>query len=430
MKLGGKFIALERRCSCGSGLSLLILCLLLAPMIGAAPKAGEVITIDGILHVRNGADPSDGLQTIKATELWRIGGEDDELFFGTIGQVLGDNQGNLYLLDTQLSEVKVISPDGAFLRTLSREGDGPGEIRNAISMYFHADSILGLIQTFPGKVVKIGIHGVPAGTISYSTGDAAQGQFAVLIQGIVRGGNFLLAGIKMGFGSDGTNRQTYFLSQCDDGGKERHCYVTRENTINFANFVLNEADMDFIWGRFDLTSDGSLYVAPYRNQYVIHVYSPDGTLTRAIEREYQSWQRTEKDTQVARQTIEAYGRNYPIRPREVNTLDIEPDITGIRLSSDGELWVGTSRGERDLAEGTMIIFDVFDTEGHYRAKKALMIPGDARQDALFFPSPGRVVVVKSALDTFLSGQGVTGGGPEEEAEEEQPLEVICYALEE
>jgi hypothetical protein len=40
------------------------------------------------------------------------------------------------------------------------------------------------------------------------------------------------------------------------------------------------------------------------------------------------------------------------------------------------------------------------------------------------------VLVKSVLDTFLSGQGVTGGETNEDAEEEQSLEVICYEFEE
>ena len=35
---------------------------------------------------------------------------------------------NVYLLDHHLKQVEVISPDGEHLLTLSREGDGPGEL--------------------------------------------------------------------------------------------------------------------------------------------------------------------------------------------------------------------------------------------------------------------------------------------------------------
>ena len=48
---------------------------------------------------------------------------------------MGDDDGNIYLLDSQLSEVKVFSPDGEPLKTLSREGDGPGEFRALSSVH-------------------------------------------------------------------------------------------------------------------------------------------------------------------------------------------------------------------------------------------------------------------------------------------------------
>jgi hypothetical protein len=75
----------------------------------------------------------------------------------------------------------------------------------------------------------------------------------------------------------------------------------------------------------------------------------------------------------------------------------------------------------------MTVIDVFDAEGHFKSQKALMIPGDARRDALFFVREDRAVVVTGALDAFLSRQGVSASA-EEEAED-VPMEVICYELE-
>ena len=80
-------------------------------------------------------------------ELWRAGG-DDELLLGRIEEVRLGPDGNLYLMDQQLSQVLVLSPDGEYMRTLSREGEGPGEVRRPAGMLFMPDGNLGLLQPF------------------------------------------------------------------------------------------------------------------------------------------------------------------------------------------------------------------------------------------------------------------------------------------
>ena len=65
------------------------------------------------------------------TELWRAGGEDDEYFSAPSAPSEPTSEGQIYLLDSQLSEVHVYTPDGEHLRTVGREGDGPGEMRGS-----------------------------------------------------------------------------------------------------------------------------------------------------------------------------------------------------------------------------------------------------------------------------------------------------------
>jgi hypothetical protein len=88
-----------------------------------APAAADVE------QVKN-TEPAHPPRTVQLEELWRVGGEDGELLFGAIVGTTTDPDGNVYLLDHHLKHVEVISPDGEHLRTLSGEGDGPGEIRN------------------------------------------------------------------------------------------------------------------------------------------------------------------------------------------------------------------------------------------------------------------------------------------------------------
>jgi hypothetical protein len=57
---------------------------------------------------------------------------------------------------------------------------------------------------------------------------------------------------------------------------------------------------------------------------------------------------------------------------------------------------------------------------------ALRCPGDPRKDGLAVLSGGRVVILRGALDAWLSQQAV---GKEGAAEAETPtLEVVCYSM--
>ena len=74
-------------------------------------------------------------------EVYRVGsiaGEDWEQF-GKIAATGFDAAGNLYVLDPQASRVVVVAPDGSHLHTYGREGDGPGEFRQAARMLVMAD---------------------------------------------------------------------------------------------------------------------------------------------------------------------------------------------------------------------------------------------------------------------------------------------------
>jgi hypothetical protein len=66
------------------GLSaLLVLIGVLCPTLtNAAP---QIATVDGVPHISNCAKAAGDLETLHLEELWRTGGEDDDIFYGTGG---------------------------------------------------------------------------------------------------------------------------------------------------------------------------------------------------------------------------------------------------------------------------------------------------------------------------------------------------------
>ncbi|MCP4574521.1 MAG: hypothetical protein GY838_19390 [bacterium] len=397
-------------------------CLVLTTLIlFALPAAAEVP------RVENGAAPANGLVTASLQELWRAGGEDDEVFFGNVGRVTTDPQGNVVILDGQLSEAHVYDRDGEHQATVGKEGDGPGEVRRPNDAFVMADGTVCLLQGFPGKVIKLTADGLPAGDATFSAGAATQGQFGVLVRGLPHPQGMVLAGIQMTFGGGSQSDQNYFFSLCDAEAVEQVSLSSKQHTIDYADLVMDEAAMDFVWNRVAVDVSGLIHVIPGRNDYAIHVFAADGAPVRIVTREYVPLPRDEARRDVARRIIEGIAANYPAPAREITIEDSEQDITGMWALDNGELWVQTSRGDAEPPAGAWTVLDVFDENGKFTRQLALPGGHDPLKDALHVLPDGRLVVVAGALEAFLNQMAVAGD-EDAGAEEATPLEVICYEM--
>ena len=394
-------------------------------LVGAVVVLTAAAAVAAPVVVENGDQPANGLKVAKLTELWRAGGPTDDIFFGTLGAVRTDQDGNIYILDGQLSEIQVYAPDGEHLRTIGREGDGPGEMRNPADMFITADGIVNVLQSMPGRIVKLTSDGTPAGETTYKPGPGQPAQFGVLIAGRASGQDMVLAGIRMVF-EGGVNHQTYFLARCDNDGQQKAIMYEKENPVDMAAFTLDELGMDFIWGRLDVGPDGKVYAAPARNEYRIEVYGADGAVERTITRKYSAPPRNDRQSKMARQVIEAVGANYPRPPEKITIEDTEPALSGITVTADGHIWTQTSVGNTDTPDGTFVVLDEFAADGTFARQVALQGDHDPTRDALMILPNGRLIVVVGALDAWLNQQGATN--KEAETQEGEPLEVICYGM--
>ena len=69
-------------------------------------------------------------------------GDDPNLTFGRIQGVQAASDGTIYVLDGQAQEVRVFGPDGEYLRTIVRRGEGPGETTGASGIILAGDTLL------------------------------------------------------------------------------------------------------------------------------------------------------------------------------------------------------------------------------------------------------------------------------------------------
>jgi hypothetical protein len=384
---------------------------------------GKEVAQEGVKHMMNPADPMEAAATADLEELWRVGGEtdDEDEFFGVIVQITADKTGNVYLLDMQLAEVKIFDKDGNFVRSIGREGEGPGEFRFPVSMFFTGDGNIAVMQVQPGKIVQLTAQGEPAGEHPIPKGQ--DGAFLTLVGGQAAANNVVLAAAEASF-LEGKWQQKRYLASINRDGAEtaRYCQDTR--TIEMANAVLDDMEWDTFDRRWLVGRDGRVYAVTTYPDYRVHVWNPDGSVNRIIEREYTHRKRTEEEKRIVTEMMGLFTAQIP--NCELRITDYTKDIENIFVRDDGSLWVLTSDGSRDQPEGALGVFDVFDPDGRLVRQVTLMGQGDPLTDGYYFVGD-RLYVVTDLLQAIISLQ--SGGQSVDLGEEEPaPMSVICYQI--
>ena len=395
----------------------LCLAIALLVLVPSAMFAGPVV-------IENPSEPRDGVTDLQLEEQWRTGGEDEEVFFGNVLQVLAAPDGGVYVLDSQLLQVFAFTADGQLRATLGGKGDGPGEINNVNSILNLPDGNLGLGQVLPGVVACLQPDGTPVRKIRFKDKEAPDSAFVLFMDGWAFGEDILAIVMRWRMGEQGTMTQDMYLRSCNTDGMHLVDFLHKETTFDLADFRFTEAGYDFVWTRFGVLPDGSACFAPERNRYLIQICHPDGSLERSITRPYTSWKRTSAEVEEARLSHAAIASHYGREVRGVKAEDTEPDITSLAAMADGSLRVRTSRGDRERAAGVLTTVDEFDTQGVFVRQRRLLAAGDPAHDAIHLLSDGRVVVVKGAVEAYRREQNTERAA--NALASETPLEVICY----
>jgi len=403
--------------------ALTILCILMPAALAAAD----------VPRVRNADMPRDGVRRVHLEEVWRAGSDagrsTDDRVFGMITRVRQDANGDLYVMDAQLSEVHVYSSDGRHLRTLFGEGEGPGEIRGPRDIVLLDDGRVGAVQEMPGKLVFVDRTGDPAGNLRVGGAGTSHGGFCQTFAAFGTGSPLLVAGFVQKPGeSQGHLVQTSFLSSFDADGLTRTEFAKTVNEISLADFVFEETrHLSAFWWNAAVAPDGDVYVAPDLFRYAIEVRGPDGALKRIIERDYSPWRRTKADKDRFTAMVRAVYHGAPFEV-PVDCADVEPVIhpfhRGLRMRPDGGLHVVTTRGLRTPDDGAMVSIDAFDRAGVFTERIDVHGPWDGRTDAVFFLDDDRAVVITGYADAMVA-QFTGGNMAVEVADEEGSIEVIC-----
>lgn len=410
----------------GTGIrSMICVLCVLGVIAGPALAAPREVTKEGVVHVMNSERPKSKPVTIEMEEAWRIGGEDDEEIFGVITDIMVDDQGSFYMLDSQLNEIKVYSDDGEYLRTIGREGEGPGEFRGAFNLFEVPGGNIGVLQAFPSKVVTLTPNGDPAD--DFMLPEAEGEGFRVLFQAQNAGDNLALV-YGLNQPSETGFTQTSVLAIVDSKGEKAIPLHDQASSMQAATALIAEKEWDsFRNGRWAAAPDGRLFATTEFQEYSINVWGPDGKLQRVIHREYPDHIRTAEEKEWLLEIYKGFTRQIPIPDIKYEIEEIYNQVANISARDDGTLWVQTSRGSFGLDDGVVGTWDVFDEKGHFTRQVTLKGEGQPREDGYFFVGD-RLFVVTDFLHAMMALQGGGGQGDEEEEDEAEPMQVISYRV--
>lgn len=125
-------------------------------MISTLAYSQKIETIDGVRVVHNekggkwGNKPEISIKLLRT--IGDIDTEDENLAFNMPSDIMMDEAGNIYILDSSNQRIQKISPEGKYLATIGRKGQGPGEFENPTSFDIDPKGFLYVLDTSQNRI--------------------------------------------------------------------------------------------------------------------------------------------------------------------------------------------------------------------------------------------------------------------------------------
>lgn len=400
--------------------------LALAAIQPSNARAAEVAAMNGVALGENAGDEVYAREVVELEQVFTLGLDDDREIFGAIAAIAQDEAGNVYVLDTQLSRVTRYSPDGKPLGVVCRDGDGPGEVRYPIDLFWTGDRKLGIVQVFPARIVQVELDGTPAGSSWQVSPEKGDGSLYWLMAGQQTKDDLVLAMVKIVTDAErGVREKKSFLATCNIDGTIEH--VIQEHV---AQYVLSDLRMTEaneyspLLGGWSVGPAGRIYAVAARDDYRIIEYRHDGSVVREFRMDYEPLERTPDEYAHAMGVMR--GKINRMRTRVKGEVSkFEPAIISLHVAGDGSIWVLSSRGCRHQPDGIMATYDVFTADGVLTKRVAIACDGDGAIDRLVFLGNRvyRIVGYRATLDRLEGGAVVDIGG-----EGDVSSGIVCYQI--
>ena len=246
----------------------------------------------------SGLGDADTPLTPTTEDLYTLGaysGEDWETL-GAVDKVVFDESGNLHIFDSGAKRIVVVDRDGNFVRTIGREGGGPGEFSNPIGFGIMGDGRI-VVNDFLGSLHVFDREGEFAEAVTLSPFDGLPGSLLLPVSDVHFVSRDGIRATRPGEESEDDHLRDIGLFALDGSAREvlyrawdlpptpEDEEVVSENAEGLRDVTLSLDRMRAFEPGLHLgvLSDGRLAVADSMG-YRVKLIGPDGTVSAVLER--------------------------------------------------------------------------------------------------------------------------------------------------
>lgn len=315
-------------------------------------QAQKVKTVDGVEVVENPEEPKPpkGIPTtLTLEEDFKIGdSEDEEEMIAQVTFFVVDENESIYALDWKANNIKVFDKNGKFVRTIAKQGQGPGEINFPSGLLITPENELIVEDAGNRRLAFFNLEG------EFLRNDSVADKTSLTNLVMDNKGNVL-------------GRQ-FIIEEGDMSFEIRKFDKDLNNlfTIDRIPFTFRDPQKDKM-NPFDFVQiyffdpDGQIYYGNPR-EYEIQIYSSEGKLKKKITKKFKAEKITEEDIEKIMDRIPDMGfgvKNMMEFPKQF------PAYEAYTVDEEGHLIVRTYN---KAEEEDLVYLDIFDAEGKYIAR--------------------------------------------------------------
>jgi len=301
---------------------------------------------NGVIVIKNPKEPlyDDTHFSLKEDLVIGKAQGEEEYMFSHLRSIAVDVEGNIYTSDDSGMPLKVYDKNGQFLRSISRKGQGPGEIGASYTIQITSDNELLVYDIRNSKILFFTLEG------EHLRSKDLKNYSPLQIYSDSRQNYYILDPVKI------SNGVSYNIVRLDE---EMNAVST---LIEYPMPPPPETFLAFLtFFYFKVLPDDNLLYGESKN-YELQILSPEGRILKRIIKEYDPIPVTDKDKEFRRRNIQ--------KGQKVEFPSHHPAFYGFFLDDTGKIYVRTWQEPLDKER---YLCDVFDSEGRYIARIPLSI---------------------------------------------------------
>jgi len=311
-------------------------------------------------------------QTLELEITGTIGIElgDSNYVLGAVQQIAHDLSGNILVLDRSACCVRVYSPSGEFIRQISNEGSGPGELLNPFAIVVTEDGRILVESPYSGGVHAFTQSGEWLGLVTQISNNPLMNAVGA------EGSSYIAMRVVVDVNESGDLEVDAFIGlyEEDEEPARKYWEYVFPYDPNDLTTMLKNSLMGHV---FTADRDGNVFIAELTSeQYLVQGFRADGELFLEIEQDADRVEKTQQEMDEEETYVISYLRALGLDgvALQYNPEPCRNTISDVETDGEGRVWVRRGTVQEP-------VFDVYDYSGEKLF--TVSVPG-AGEDSTFW----------------------------------------------